>query len=336
MNADTPDGRSMRIAVTGAGGFLGSAIIARLREDGFHVRGLYHHRPETVPDVRGPHEFEVGDIEDHEIVRSLLAGMDYVIHTVSNFRALDDPPEEYWRVNVNGTRRMLEVAAELNVSRFVHCSTIGVHGDVRDGPADETAPFNPGDLYQETKLAAEKLCHDVMQGGSMEVVVVRPCSIFGPGDDRLLKLFKMASKRWFVMIGDGASKFHSIYVGDAADAFRRAATMPEAANQIFIVGQANSVSLRAYIENVAASIGNTLRIIRVPYWPVYVLARLSEKLLAIVGRTSPLTVRRLRFFRNNRDFNTSKAADLLKFRAEVGLADGLKRTSDWYKEAGLL
>ena len=243
------------IAVTGASGFLGGAIVKQLKTQGHYVRGLFRRPAIEMQEDQTPDEAVVGDISDASAVEKLAQDADVIIHTVSNFRALDDPPEDYWRVNAEGTRNMLSAALEAGVRRFVHCSTIGVHGDVAAGPGDESCPYNPGDLYQKTKLEADLLCQRFQKEGDMDIVVVRPCSLYGPGDRRLLKMFSMATKRRFVLIGDGKSKFHSLYIDDAAKAFVRAASLPGAANQIFIIGQPAAVELREYMSAVAVSLG---------------------------------------------------------------------------------
>jgi dihydroflavonol-4-reductase len=322
------------IAVTGASGFLGGAIVKQLKTQGYYVRGLLRRAAIEMQEDQTPDEVVVGDIADASAAEKLAQDADVIIHTVSNFRALDDLPDAYWRVNVEGTRNMLSAALGADVRRFVHCSTIGVHGDVAAGPGDESCPYNPGDLYQKTKLEAELLCQDIQKEGEMDVVIVRPCSLYGPDDRRLLKMFRMATRRRLLLIGDGRSKFHSLYIDDAAKAFVRAASLPGAANQIFIIGQPAAVELREYLSAVSASLGREARFLQLPYFPIYLLACASEKILGVVGITSPLTVRRLRFYRNNRDFNVTKARNLLGFEAEVGLEEGLRRTANAYRDAG--
>jgi nucleoside-diphosphate-sugar epimerase len=89
------------------------------------------------------------------------------------------------------------------VERFVHCSTVGIYGDVGRQPATETTPANPGDIYQETKLAGEKLVWDLFGREGFPVVIARPTGVYGPGDYRYLKLFRAIQQGWFVMLGDG-------------------------------------------------------------------------------------------------------------------------------------
>ncbi|VAX28306.1 hypothetical protein MNBD_NITROSPIRAE01-1576, partial [hydrothermal vent metagenome] len=140
-----------RIAVTGATGFLGSHLTERFLSDGNPVNIF-------VRDLKKVGAFEgrvektvVGDIADQNRLNELMQGADIALHLVSNFRVASGPPESYQRINVEGTKTALRAARAQGVKRFVYCSTIGVHGSVENTPATEKSPYNPGDLYQETK-----------------------------------------------------------------------------------------------------------------------------------------------------------------------------------------
>ena len=121
---------------------------------------------------------------------------------------------------------MIEAAARAGVSRVVHCSTVGVHGDVEHPPADEDAPLKPGDVYQETKLEGERLAREAADRCGIEVTIARPTGIYGPGDRRLLKLFRGVARRRFPILGSGKIYYHLTYIDDLVrrvPAVRRAA-----------------------------------------------------------------------------------------------------------------
>ena len=105
------------------------------------------------------------------------------------------------------------------MQKLVHCSTIGVHGDVRKIPADEKTAFNPGDLYQETKLIAEKRVWEFSKETGLPISVIRPISMFGPGDLRMLKLFRMINKGRFIIVGNGNALFQPAYIDDVVKGF---------------------------------------------------------------------------------------------------------------------
>jgi nucleoside-diphosphate-sugar epimerase len=324
-----------KFAVTGATGFLGSNLVSRLVEEGYDVSG-------TVRDADKARALDsriavfVGDICDTDMLTKAFAGCECVFHTVSNFRTASGPPESYERINVQGTRAAIEAARAAGVSRFIHCSTIGVHGDVAESPATETSPFNPGDLYQETKLTAERVALAAADDDGMEVIAIRPCSMYGPGDLRMLKMFQMLSKKTFFKVGTCRENFHAAYIDDVVDGFMQAAATPEISGEVFIIGGPRYVPLEEYIDTAAASVGAPKPWLRLPYWLLYCGAWLCEKTFLPFGLEPPLHIRRVRFFKNNRAFSIDKARRVLKYAPKVDLDDGMKRTVEWYRDQELL
>ena len=114
-------------------------------------------------------------------MRRAVEGVDVVYHIAATYREAGQPDSAYRAINVDGTRNVLEAAQAAGVTRVVHCSTGGVHGHIANPPANEDAPFNPGDVYQETKLAAETLAREFGTRTGLDVVVARPIGIYGPG-----------------------------------------------------------------------------------------------------------------------------------------------------------
>lgn len=323
------------VAVTGATGFLGSNLVRALLVHGYQVRALARD-PDKARALPAEVKTLIGDICDVDVLKSLVEGCDWVFHTVSNFRTASGPPESYEAINVEGTRRLLEAAKAAGVSRVVHVSTIGVHGDVKQSPADETSPFGPGDLYQETKLKAEKLAVQAGKSGEMEVAVIRPCSMYGPGDLRMLKMFKMISKGTFFKVGPCRESFHAVYIDDVIEGALKAATTPDISGEVFILGGPSYIPLEEYIDSAAAAVGVSKPRIRLPYWMLISAAWLCEKIFVPLRLEPPLHIRRVRFFKNNRAFDISKARQRLGYEPQVSLIDGMHRTVDWYRDQGLL
>ena len=117
-------------------------------------------------------------------------GVDVVYHIAATYREAGQPDSAYRAINVDGTRNLLEATRAAGARRLVHCSTGGVHGHIARPPATEDAPFNPGDVYQETKLEAEQLARQFGLDTGLDVVIARPIGIYGPGDTRFLKMFR--------------------------------------------------------------------------------------------------------------------------------------------------
>lgn len=325
-----------KTAVTGAGGYIGSNLSEYLLAKGYTVNAHVHSTLTSSPLPKDINLVVEGDIADRKWHQSLLKEVDIVFHLVSNFRSAKGKPESYYKTNLEGTKAIFHSAVEAGVKRFVHCSTIGVLGDVKKTPADEESTFNPGDLYQKTKTEAELWIRDQIDKYQIEIVVVRPCSVYGPGDLRMLKMFKMLQNGKFFMLGSGNSNFHSIYIDDLVDGFELCATKPQAVGEVFILGESQYRPLKGYIATAAATLGVAPPKLKLPFWPIYWLSAVIEIIGILLHIEPPLHRRRVRFFKNNRAFDTSKAREQLGFSTQISLEEGMQRTVSWYRENKLL
>ncbi len=324
------------VAVTGATGFLGSHLTERLLKDGYAVRILARNEEKARKFEGRVSEIVIADIADKAAMATLVEGADYVIHLVSNFRTASGPPESYHKINVEGTKAVVDAAMAAGVKRLVHCATIGVHGNVKATPANEHSPYAPGDLYQETKLEAQQYVESVMGKSDMEIVIVRPCSMYGPGDMRMLKMFKMLAKKTFLLIGPCTENFHAVYIDDIVDGFMLALKTPDVSGETFLIGGDRYLPLKDYIQVVADAEGAPMPWLKFPYWLFYYAAVVIESICVPLGIEPPLHRRRVRFYKNNRAFNIQKAKTLLGFSPKISLEEGMKRTVAWYKENGFL
>ncbi|HAC88771.1 MAG TPA: oxidoreductase [Gammaproteobacteria bacterium] len=325
------------IAISGATGFLGTALVKHFLNKGYRVRAHAHTEDKARQIDRRVEDIVIGEISDDAMITELVTGADFVIHTVSNFRYASGKAESYRRINVTGTKFLIDAAVVAGVKRFVHCSTIGVHGDVAKTPATEDSPFNPGDLYQETKLESEEYVRSKMGKSDMEIVVIRPCSMYGPGDLRMLKMFKMLSKGRFFFLGKCKENFHAVYIEDVVSAFAKAVEVEGIDGEVFIVGGPDGyLPLRGYVGEVAEALGAKPPELTFPYSLFYAAATLCEMVCVPLGIEPILHRRRVRFYKNNRAFDTSKAERVLGYHPSVSLQEGMKRTVAWYRERGLL
>ena len=328
--------KAKRIAVTGATGFLGSHITERLLAEGHHVGILARSRDRAQRFENRVDKIVIANISDSAALEQLFEGVDTVFHLVSNFRTASSQPESYRKINVEGTKAAITAAKGAGVKRFIYCSTIGVHGHVKSTPANEDSPYNPGDLYQESKMEAECFCRGEADKGDMEIVIVRPCSIYGPGDLRMLKMFKMLAKRTFMLVGPCKENFHAVYIDDLVDGFLRVLETPGIAGETFIIGGAGYLSLKDYIAQAAKALGAPMPWLRFPYWFFYFAAVVIEAVCVPFGIEPPLHRRRVSFYKNNRAFSIDKARKMLGYSPVVALEEGMRRTVTWYRENGYL
>ena len=324
------------ILVTGGRGFLGRHLVSQLSEHGERVRLFTRAHTNTRQREIAESEVVFGDIRDQKAVEQAVDGVDKVIHLVSNFRKGGSDKKEAYSINVEGTENILQASLKNGVKQLIHCSTIGVHGDVRSIPANEETPFNPGDLYQETKLIAEKRVWEFCEETGLPITVIRPISMFGPGDLRMLKLFRMIKKGRFVIVGNGSPFFQPAYIDDVVQGFLLCLNNDQAIGEVFIIGGDEYLPLRELFRLIAEEFGVPPPKLKIPLFPVLFLAALCEKICVPLGIEPPLHRRRVSFFQNNRAFSIAKAKKTLNYRPQVSLREGIKRTIRWYEEQGLL
>jgi nucleoside-diphosphate-sugar epimerase len=216
----------------------------------------------------------------------------------------------------------------------VHCSTVGVHGDVEHPPANEDAPIRPGDIYQVTKVEGEQIGWEASARTGVELVIARPTGIYGEGDRRLFKIFGRIAQRKFVMLGSGRHYYHVTHVEDLAEGFRLCGAVPVAAGRTYILGGGEVPTLAELVARTAKVAGVPGPRLRLPVWPVWLAGAACEAVCAPLGIAPPIYRRRVDFFRKSRAFDISRARRELGYRPRVSLDEGLRRTLEWYREHG--
>jgi nucleoside-diphosphate-sugar epimerase len=322
----------MKVLLTGATGFTGGHLAKHLRARGDDVRVLVRH-----PDRAGHLSalgaaLAKGDLTDPSSLVAAASGVDVIYNIAALYRTAGLPAGQYRAVNALGVRAVIAAARASGVRRVVHCSTVGVHGDVEHPPADEDAPLRPGDIYQETKLEGEAIGREAAASAGVELVIARPSGIYGPGDKRLFKLFGAIAKGRFVMLGDGKIFYHLTYIDDLCEGFVLCATVPQAAGRTYILagGEVTTLDELVGITADVAQVPRPKR--RLPVWPVWLAGALCEGVCRPLGIEPPLYRRRVDFFTKSRAFDISRAKRELGFSPATGLREGIGRTLEWYRE----
>lgn len=326
----------MTIALTGATGYAGGQLLDALLARGTPVRALVR-APSAWPALRARGvEVVPGDLRDPEAVARLVEGAHAVLHVAAVYRTAGHPDAYYRDVNVGGPQRLLEAALRAGVKRFVHTSTVGVHGDVGEATVDETAPFGPGDIYQETKVEGERLAVDFGRTRGLAVSVVRPAAIYGPGETRLLKLFRAIARGRYAIVGSGRPHYHLVYIDDLVRGYLLALERPEAVGEAFIIAGPRSVSQAELARLIAGATGGRVLPFRIPAAPLQIAGSLCEAVCIPLGIEPPLYRRRVDFWTKHRSFSTAKAQRLLGYEPLVDVEEGVARTVAAYREAGWL
>ena len=326
----------MQTFVTGGTGFTGSHLVRRLLSRRHRVRVLDSAEGLFADELRSlGAEVTLGSVTDAALIERLMAGVERVFHVAAVFRQINLPNSAYHDVNAVGTRIVGEAALRHGVASFVYCSTQGVHGDITSPPGDERSPIRPEDYYQQTKYEGEQEIAALGTRG-LPATTLRPMAIYGPGDPaRFLFLFRAVRRGWFPMFGDGETLYHPLYIDNLVDAFEQAADRP-GRGEAYLIGDARYCSLNELVRAVAASMDLDVRIVHLPFAPLWLASAACEAICRPLGLEPPLFRRRADWFRQNRAFRIDKARQDLGYAPQVDLPSGLSSTAAWYREHGYL
>lgn len=338
-------GAPQTIAMTGATGFLGRALAARLVGEGYTLRALV--RPTSSRDglPNGYIEWVTGTLDNPASLRELINGADQIIHAAGMLGEFGVSEETYRQVNAEGTRHVLIAAAEAVVDgrlgpepRVLYVGSAGVLGPIRGRAGgfafDETMPLAPSNAYERSKALAESYTREFALSG-LPVVIARPEFVYGPGDLHVLGLFRAIQRGVFFYIGNGRNHCHPTFIDDAVDGML-ACLERGRAGQAYQIAGPRSVSFRELAETIAAELGVSPPRLRVPKAFALLGAAGLEVAGNLTGRDIPLSRTGVAFFSEDRRFTTAKAERELDYHPRVDLAEGIARTVAWYRAQGLL
>lgn len=329
-----------RLLVTGATGFIGSRLALHVHRAGGDV--IAAGRVESALEAERAEELRnagvrliTGTLEDLEHLNALMADRECVIHLAAAQHESHMPDHYFRRINVEGTRALLNAASAAGVRRFVYGSSIGVYGSSIDGEAlDENSAPRPENIYTQTKLEAEAITQEFAD--KLETCVIRISETYGPSDLRLLKLFRAIDSGHFLMLGSGNNRRQCMHVNDLIRVLLIAAHHPNAIGQTFVVAGREAMTSNEMVQTIAAAMHCRAPSTHVPLWPFHVLARVMETVLPPLRIQPPLHRRRLDFFTKSFVFSTSKVQSVLGFQPEIDFLSGVEDTARWYRAHGLL
>jgi len=324
----------MKAFVTGGTGFTGSHLIKRLIKEGHEVTALVRNTSDLSVLEGMPVRFIYGEMSDRQKIFEGIKGADRVFNIAAAYRKANLSEKEFWDTNFEGTKNILDACLEHNVKKMVHCSTIGVVTTVKNPPGDENSQVCPGDDYQKSKCAAEFEVIKYAKEKGLNAIVIRPCGIYGPGDMRLLKIFKMIARRKFLFFGNGRALYHMIYVDDLVDAFILSAKNENISGEVFIIGDEKFITLNELAKMIAKEFNAPVPKIHLPYKPFELAAICLEFIYRIlkIKKDPPIYRRRMAFFKKSRAFSIEKAKKMLGFAPKTDLATGIHLTAQWYLE----
>jgi nucleoside-diphosphate-sugar epimerase len=327
----------MTTLVTGATGFLGSALVKELVKHEPDVRILVRDAQKARRQFADAVTIIAGEITDPVRVQQAVDGVTLIYHLVGHLYHPSLPTELYRRTHVEGTRILLDACRrQKQLQRLVHCSTTGVHGVTGNIPANENAPFAPTNPYEATKLESELLALKAYQEQQVPVSIVRPGLVYGPGDLHLLGFFASIQKGLFRVIDGGKALLHPVYIDDMTRAFQLTAVHPKAMGRCYTIAGAQPVSVHELARAIAHALGRKLPSGNIPLW----LAHLAADIFAIVpgfqGEQAPLTHSRINFLTESRVYSIERGRCELGYVPQVELDEGMQQTVLWYRKHGYL
>ena len=327
-----------RALVTGASGFVGSAVAKKLAEAGFSVRALVRPTSPRAHLTGFDIEFVEGDLRDAESVRRAVAGANYVFHVAADYRLWARDPSEIMHANVEGTRNIMAAAMAEGVERVVYTSSVATLALRPDGvPIDETLPLDEMKAigaYKRSKVAAERLVEKMVAEDNLPAVIVNPSTPIGPRDVRPTPtgriIVEAAAGRIPGFVDTGLNLVH---VDDVADG-HLAALRKGRIGERYILGGEN-VFFSDMLSDIAGIVGRKPPRLRFPRALVMPIAYAAEAIARVTGVEPFVTRDGLRMSKYRMFFNAAKAERELGIRARP-YREGLTDAIEWFRTAGYL
>ncbi|MGH8864533.1 MAG: NAD-dependent epimerase/dehydratase family protein, partial [Burkholderiales bacterium] len=313
------------ILVTGAAGFLGGALVRRLRESGSEVRVLVR-RP-TPWMLRDPGiQVVIGDLGDPQLVSHAVEGVDVVYHVGAAMRG---GPREFSAGTVWGTRNVVASCVNWQVRSLVYVSSLMVLDHAGRDPElriTESSPLEPHPekrgLYTQSKVEAEQIVGAAMAADGLRAVIIRPGQIFGPGSENVPPNGVVTIAGRWIAVGPGRQTIPLVYIDDTVDALILAGTSDQVVGRCFNVVDPRESRQDEYLAAVGRHAGNVPTVLRIPSWIFVGLALGVEMLGRVLGRSVPLTRYRARSLRPLANFNLDAARRDLGWEPRVGVVAG--------------
>jgi nucleoside-diphosphate-sugar epimerase len=346
-----------RVLITGANGFIGGRLAERLaQEEGAIVRGLVRrvgarHFPSqdsagiktgiNQPANSGKHDLEnaspqqtvTGDIADTDAVRRAVDGCDIIVHcaamqghgTLADFR----------RVNVDGTLNLLRAARGANAARFIHISTINVHGFPPPREANADSPLNfHGDFYSVSKAEGERAAWQFARESGLALTVVRPTCTYGPRSEAwTMQPLRRVRRGAPVLIGKGDGICNAVYIDNLVDLIILAMKNDAAVGQAFIGAEGRGVTWREFYGAYARMIGTT-HLNSLPRVVALAAATVFEAQARMTGGSPRVSRSSVEFYSHRVVYDISKAQKVLGYAPRVSFEEGMRRTEEWLIEIG--
>jgi len=313
----------MKLFITGATGFVGQGIVNRMSLDGHEMTTLL--LPEEEIPAWGSVRCIRGDITRPETLVNAMEGMDAVIH-LAGAVGYGVSWKECRRLNVTGTDNVVRFAVLSGVRRFIHMSSVSVYGRVWGKPLNEESPMKKiNDPYGDTKIEAEKIVRAYEKKGELDLTVIRPTMIYGPGDRLFLpKLIENLNTGRARIIGKGEHAVDAIHVKDAADFVGLILKRPDTIGRTYNLNHPDNPAWKEFIAAVAVALGVRVPDRHIPYHLAMVLAGFLTLASRLTGKPPRVTRYGVRNVGRPYFYSTHRMTHEIGFQPKIGLIDGIR------------
>jgi len=326
-----------KVLITGASGFVGSAVAHKLVEAGYSVRALVRERDVYSTLAGLDIEFLKGDVRDRAAVNRAVTGVRHVFHVAADYRLWAANPKEIFATNVDGTRNVMEAALDGGVERIVHTSSVATIALRHGGIADESASLPESEAigaYKQSKIAAERLVDSMVTERGLPAVIVNPSTPIGPRDARPTPtgriIVEAAKGRIPVFVDTGLNLVH---VDDVASGHLAALRSGKIGARYILGGE--NVLFSQMLKDIAGIVGRQAPWMRLPWRALVPVALVAEGVAAITGREPFATLDGLYMARDRMFFTSTKAERELSYHFRPYI-QGIEDAVHWFRAAGHL
>ncbi len=320
----------MNILTTGGSGFAGKYLLKAIVQNGYNVVNLIHTHSSEIEGVK---DIKITEYEV-DFFRKVTKGVDVIIHLAAVLGGSKESNEYFYKVNTEFPEKLIVSAINSNVKKFIYISSAGVYGRGSKHSIDESFLPQPVDRYEKAKLLGEEAV--LKYKDKINVVVLRPGWIYGPGDKRTLKLYKAINTGKFFIAGKGDEKQSPIFVKDFVDAIQLVIEKDIKSGEIFNIAGDEQITIERMAEIIADILGKKILPFKVPLTPLIFISHILDFIDNLTGISFPITRSSLAFFERSKPLSIDKARNLLDFLPKTEFRDGIRETISWYKDKGLL
>jgi nucleoside-diphosphate-sugar epimerase len=319
------------VLVTGANGFIGRALCAKMVAEGWQVRGAVRSMARIADLPTGVEIVQIGSIGPEIDWSQALSGVDTVVHLAGRTHVVrewaQDPLVEFRKVNVAGTESLARSSAALGVRRLIFISSVKVNGEQTGLTLDDKGLMfsekdspNPQDAYAQSKLEAEQILNRLAEESQLELVIIRPPLVYGPGvGANFLRLMRIVHRGIPMPFSSVKNARSFVYVGNLADAIVTCVPHPKALGKTFLVSDGEEVSTPDLIRRIASVLGRPARLVPFPISLMYLAGKLTGRTTDVDRLVGSLVV------------DSSRIRGELEWTPPYTMSQGLSETALWFK-----